>query len=122
VERDVGEWILRHCASDEWLAEHPPRIEWSLDIPPYQVDPGDPIVAAMLEASGLAGEPSRLAGLDSWFDAASFSRFGGTPCIGWGPRSIDWAHTIDEYVPVDDLVRCAQGLALAAVRYCGSDV
>jgi acetylornithine deacetylase len=122
VEREVTEWILRHSAGDEWLAEHPPRIEWSLDIPPYQVDPGDPIVAAMLEASGLAGEPSRLAGLDSWFDAASFSRFGGTPCIGWGPRSIEWAHTIDEYVPVDDLVRCAQGLALAAVRYCGSDV
>jgi acetylornithine deacetylase len=121
VEREVAEWIEHHSAGDEWLAEQPPRIAWGLDIPPYQVDPADPIVVAMLEASGLAGEPSRLGGLDSWFDAASFSRFGGTPCVGWGPRSIAWAHTIDEYVPVDDLVRCAQGLALAAVRYCGSD-
>ena len=107
--------------SDEWLAEHPPQIAWSLDIPPYQVDSGHPIVAAVLEASALAGEPSSLSGLDSWFDAASFSRFGGTPCVGWGPRSIAWAHTVDEYVPVDDLVRCAQGLALAAIRYCGRD-
>ena len=47
--------------------------------------------------------------------------FGGTPCIGWGPRDIAWAHTIDEYVPVDDLVRCAQGLAIAAIRYCEAD-
>jgi len=73
----------------------------------------------MLDASAAAGEPSRLSGLDSWFDAASFTRFGGTPSIGWGPRDIAWAHTIDEYVPVDDLVRCSTGLAIAAVRYCG---
>ena len=64
-----------------------------------------PIVTTMLDASAAAGEPSRLSGLDSWFDAASFTRFGGTPSIGWGPRDIAWAHTIDEYVPVDDLVR-----------------
>jgi acetylornithine deacetylase len=121
VEAEVASWIAEHCARDEWLAEHPPRISWNLDIPPYQVDSGHPIVATVLEASAIAGEPSRLSGLDSWFDAASFSRFGGTPCVGWGPRSIAWAHTIDEYVPVDDLVRCAQGLALAAIRYCGAD-
>jgi acetylornithine deacetylase len=121
VEAEVASWIVDHCAADEWLAEHPPQVAWSLDIPPYEVDPRHPIVAAMLDASAQVGEPSRLSGLDSWFDAASFSRFGDTPCVGWGPRSIAWAHTVDEYVPVDDLVRCAQGLALAAIRYCGAD-
>ncbi len=60
-----------------------------------------------------------IGGLDSWYDAATFTRFGDTPCIGYGPRSIAWGHTIDEYVPVDDLVRCTQGLALAAMRWCG---
>jgi acetylornithine deacetylase len=119
VEAEVEEFILRRTAADPWLAENPPAVRWSLDIPPYEVDPAHPIVTAMLDASAAAGEPSRLSGLDSWFDAASFTRFGGTPSIGWGPRDIAWAHTIDEYVPVDDLVRCATGLAIAAVRYCG---
>jgi acetylornithine deacetylase/succinyl-diaminopimelate desuccinylase-like protein len=121
VEREVTDWIMRAARTDPWLAEHPPRITWGLDIPPYEVDPSHPVVAAMLDASAAVGRPSRLSGLDSWFDAASFSRFGDTPCIGWGPSSIAWAHTIDEYVPVDDLVRCAQGLAIAAIRYCGVD-
>jgi acetylornithine deacetylase len=121
VEREVTEWIMRAAATDPWLAEHPPAVSWGLDIPPYEVDPSHPIVSTMLDASAAAGRPSRLSGLDSWYDAASFSRFGGTPCIGWGPSSIAWAHTIDEYVPVDDLVRCAQGLAIAAIRYCGVD-
>ena len=68
--------------------------------PGTEIDPEHLIVSAMLDASAAVGRPSRLSGLDSWFDAASFSRFGGTPCIGWGPSSIAWAHTIDEYVPV----------------------
>jgi hypothetical protein len=73
------------CAADAWLAEHPPLIEWSLDIPPYEVDPAHPLVTAMLDASAAVGEPSRISGLDSWYDAASFTRFGGTPCDRLGP-------------------------------------
>jgi acetylornithine deacetylase/succinyl-diaminopimelate desuccinylase-like protein len=30
------------------------------------------------------------------------------------------AHTIDEYVPVNDLVDCAKGLAVAAMRFCSA--
>jgi acetylornithine deacetylase/succinyl-diaminopimelate desuccinylase-like protein len=34
----------------------------------------------------------------------------------YGPSSIDWAHTVGEYVPIDDLVACAQGIAVATHR------
>ena len=27
----------------------------------------------------------------------------------YGPRAIDWAHTVDEYVPIDDLVAVRAG-------------
>ena len=37
----------------------------------------------------------------------------------YGPRGIDQAHTVGEFVPVGDLVACAQGLALAGRRLCG---
>jgi acetylornithine deacetylase len=119
VEAEVEQWFAAAAAADPWLAENPPTVDWTLDIPPAEVDPEHPLVAATLAASERIGEPSRLGGLDSWFDAATFTRFGETPSIGFGPRDIAWAHTIDEYVPVDDLVRCSQALALAAVDYCG---
>ena len=51
---------------------------------------------------------------------ATYTLAASTPSVGFGPRSIAWGHTIDEYVPVDDLVRCAQAIALAAVRFCGT--
>ena len=94
-------------------------IEWDLDIPPSEVDPALPIVGTMMRATAAAGKPGVLGGLDSWYDAATFTRFGDTPSIGYEPRSIEWAHTVDEYVPVDDLVACAGALAIAAVEHCG---
>ncbi|MCC6224580.1 MAG: ArgE/DapE family deacylase [Thermoleophilia bacterium] len=125
VEREVEEWIAAAAATDPWLAANPPTVEWwpnrvmSLEIPP-----DDPIVSVMSEATADVGRPGRLSGLDSWYDGATFTRLGGTPAIAYGPpgfapdgRSI--AHTIDEYVPVDGLVACAQGLAVAAMRFCG---
>jgi acetylornithine deacetylase/succinyl-diaminopimelate desuccinylase-like protein len=36
----------------------------------------------------------------------------------YGPRAIDWAHTVGEYVPVEDLVSCAKGLVVAGWRLC----
>jgi acetylornithine deacetylase len=56
--------------------------------------------------------------MDSWHDGATFT-LGGTPCICYGPSDDNVAHTVDEYVPVDDLVACAQALAVTALRFCG---
>jgi acetylornithine deacetylase len=119
VEAEIADWVARAAAADAWLAENPPVIEWDLDIPPSEVDPALPIVGTMMRATAATGKPGVLGGLDSWYDAATFTRFGETPSIGYGPRSIEWAHTVDEYVPVDDLVACAGALAIAAVEHCG---
>ncbi len=123
VEREVTEWLERAAAADPWLAENPPAIEWSVDVPPAEVSPDEPIVATTLAAGADVGRPGRLTGLDSWHDGATFTRFGSTPSIAFGPRGLGPSgeripHTIDEHVPVDDLVACAQALAVAAMRFC----
>ena len=120
VRDEITEWVGRACAADPWLAEHPPSFEWSADIPPMEIPPDDPIVQTVLAASADVGEPSRLGGLDSWYDGATYTMSAGTPSVGFGPRAVANAHTIDESVPVDDLVRCAQAIALAALRFCGT--
>ena len=120
VERELTDRVERAAAADPWLRENPPRIEWSVDIPPAEVSADEPIVAVALGAGADVGRQGRVAGLDSWHDGATFTRFGGTPSIAFGPRRIEVAHTVDEHVPVGDLVACAKALALAAVRFCGA--
>ena len=55
-----------------------------------EIPPDDPIVQTVLAASADVGEPSRLSGLDSWYDGATYTLSAGTPSIAFGPRSIAW--------------------------------
>jgi acetylornithine deacetylase len=125
VREEVQDWIIRECARDDWLAEHPPTVQWwSNGVMPMELPESSPIVGGMLEASADLGLRRELGGLDSWYDGATFTHLAGIPSIGYGPPGFDpdgatVAHTIDEYVPVDGLVSCAQALAVVALRFCG---
>jgi acetylornithine deacetylase len=125
VRREVEEWIARESARDDWLAEHPPTIEWWPNaVMPFEIPASEPIVETALEATADVGRRGRLGGLDSWYDGAALTKLAGIPSIGYGPPGFDadgltLAHMVDEYVPVDGLVGCAQGLAVAAMRFCG---
>ena len=119
VEEEIVERVRAAAGADPWLAEHPPLIEWATDAPSSEVSEDEPIVQAILGTGVDVGRPRRVSGMDSWHDGATFTRFGGTPCVCFGPRGNHVAHTIDEYVVVDDLVQCAQELAVTAIRFCG---
>jgi acetylornithine deacetylase len=116
---EVEAFIGAAAAKDDWLAEHPPEWEWPCDIVPAEVPDDHPIVATALEAAATLGRSGIISGLDSWHDAAVFTRVGATPTISFGPGSIAGAHTIDESVPVDELVDHAAAVALVLLRWCG---
>ena len=118
VEREIESWVARAATSDPWLAENPPTFEWAPEVPASEIAADEPIVETVLGATADVGRPGRVSGLQNWHDGATFTRFGGTPCVCFGPRDINSAHTIDEYVVVDDLVACAQAIAVAAMRFC----
>ena len=74
----------------------------------------------MHESAQRVAASSRITGFDSWYDGASFVRAAGVPAVGFGPPALSQAHVIDESVGIDDLVKTAQALAAAAVRWCGA--
>jgi acetylornithine deacetylase len=123
VRQEAEEWIRRETAQDDWLDTHPVEFDWWPNpVMPLEIAESEPIVELVLAASADVGRHGKLAGLDSWYDGASFTTLAGVPSIAYGPSGFEAggtsvAHTIDEYVPVDDLVTCAQGLAVAAMRF-----
>ena len=94
------------------------RFRWHTEVNPSDTPVDTPSVRALLGANAALGLPVKLGGLGSWYDGATFALETGTPALMYGPRAIDWAHTVGEYVPIDDLVACAQGIAVAAWRVC----
>ena len=126
VRAEVQEWIARESASrDDWLAEHPPVIEWwPNSVMPFEISQSEPIVETALRVTEELGLDGGLGGLDSWYDGATLTQLGSIPAIGYGPPGFDAegvsvAHMVDEFVPVDGLVSCAQALAVSAMRFCG---
>jgi acetylornithine deacetylase len=125
VRDEVERWIARETAADDWLRAHPPQIEWWPNaVMPVEIPVSEPIVSTMLAATRDVGHPGHVGGLDSWYDGATLTQLAGIPSIAYGPPGFDRAgvsvaHIVDEYVPVDGLVGCAQGIAVAAMRFCG---
>ena len=73
---------------------------------------------ALLGANEALGLPPTLGGLDSWYDGATYALEAGTPALMYGPRTIDRAHTVGEWVPIDDLVLARRASRSAAWRLC----
>jgi acetylornithine deacetylase len=117
---EVRRWIDAAAAADPWLAEHPLRWDWGPDIVPAEVPDDHEIVVQALRAAADLGRRPKIDGLDSWHDAAVFTRRAATPTVSFGPGSIGVAHTIDEYVPVADLVDHCAATALILLRWCGT--
>jgi acetylornithine deacetylase len=126
VRSEVEEWIRRETATDDWLAANPPTLDWQPNgVMPLEIPETEAIVTTMCDVGREVGRPGRLGGLDSWYDGATLTQLAGFPAIGFGPPGFDpngvsVAHMIDEHVPVDGLVGCAQALAVAAMRFCGT--
>ena len=118
IEREIEARVAAAAAADPWLAEHPPRFAWPGDVPPGFHGPDEPISATTLGAMAALGLAPEIASRTTFFDGPTFSR-AGTPSIAFGPGDIAVAHAVDEHVPIDDLVRAAQVLAVAAMRFCG---
>ena len=121
VEREFERWIADAAAEDPWLRDHPPVVEWLVGgVPPAEVHPDSPVVQAALASLAELGRPARVAGFENWHDGATLTVEAGIPAVALGPGDLYRAHAVDEFVPIEELVACAQALALTAVRFCGT--
>jgi acetylornithine deacetylase/succinyl-diaminopimelate desuccinylase-like protein len=89
-----------------------------VDVPPFVVSAEHPIARTAMHAAATLGKGGAIATRTTWFDGATPTR-SGTPSVALDPGSIDDAHTIDEHIELDELVRACQVLALAAMGFCG---
>ena len=78
----------------------------------------DPLVDAFQSAAtAVMGEPLPRGAKPFVDDGNTFMARGGVPAITHGPNATG-AHTLEESVPVDELVRVALVYAATAIRFC----
>ena len=113
--------IARAAASDEWLKEHPPALEWfEGQFESGQTELHSPIVRTVAECyREMCGSEATPQGVTYGSDLRLFTNHGNMPAVLFGPGNVSQAHTVDEYVDLDEVVMATKLLALIVTRWCG---
>jgi acetylornithine deacetylase/succinyl-diaminopimelate desuccinylase-like protein len=96
-------------------------VEFFLMRDAFRLDQNDPLVAAFQDAyQAAAGQTLPVGAKPFCDDGNSFWSLAGVPAITHGPQA-GGAHTLNEWVSIDGLVRVALVYALTAAAYCGQN-
>lgn len=88
----------------------------------FQLDQHDPLVSVFQEAyQTVGGKPLPIGAKPFCDDGNTFWELAKIPAITHGPNA-GGAHTLEEWVSIDDLCRVATVYALTAVGYCSKVV
>lgn len=92
------------------------------DRPPVEADQDGALARAFIDSVGEAmGRPGMISVFPAYTDASVVqARTGNRNCIVFGPGRLAQAHTIDEYVPVDQIETAAATLDGVVRRLCFS--
>ncbi|MCZ7665328.1 MAG: M20/M25/M40 family metallo-hydrolase [Thermoleophilia bacterium] len=118
IGREVMDRIGAALSADPWFAYHPATWQLICDTVPAEIPGDDPFVGLLLATAEDLGRSGTVVGLNSWHDAATYTR-AGLPTVSFGPGGFETAHALDECVSIDDLVDFAAATAIAAMRFCG---
>lgn len=110
------------AARRPWLAVNPPTIEWvegQFESGMTALDAG---IIEQLSCSheAVTGAPASIFGFPCGTDLRLFTRHAGIPSVLYGPGNVAHAHTADEHVSLDEIVRCTKVLGRTMVSWCGT--
>jgi acetylornithine deacetylase len=107
--------------ADPWLLDNRPRVEWFEG----QFEPGEtpanaPILKTLAEShNAICGKPVETHGVTYGSDLRLFTNHAGMHAVLYGPGDVTVAHSLNEHVPLDEVLRTAKVVALAVANWCG---
>ncbi len=113
VKAEVEDWIATLCAGDPWLRDHAPTLTWYQHCIPYYLDPAHPLVQGLHTAAADVLDRGVISGFPAGCDARHLQNRAGVPAVIFGPGDLQYAHSIDEHVSVEEYIRAIKVLALA---------
>jgi acetylornithine deacetylase len=123
ARHEMARALEQAADADPRLADRPALLEWwGGRFLAARTDPNDPLVSTVRGAAeAVLRRPVPLEGVPYGADMGLLSGVGGIPTVLFGAGDIRRAHRPDEWVAVDELVALARTLAVAAVRFCGTN-
>ena len=116
IARVEAEAFLAELKREDPEFEAEARLVFGRDA--YEIDPDSQLPALLTDAARAAGCGASIAGMTFWTDAAILGA-AGIPSVLFGPGGAG-LHSIEEYVIVEDVLRCRDALANLARSWIGA--
>jgi acetylornithine deacetylase len=115
--------IAQAANDDDWLCRNPPRVEWFEGQFEPGVTPSDAAIIGELAAahSDVCGRQAQTHGVPYGSDLRLFTNNGGMHAVLYGPGDVRVAHSLNEYVPLDEVRGVAKVVARVIANWCGTN-
>jgi acetylornithine deacetylase/succinyl-diaminopimelate desuccinylase family protein len=119
VEHEIQNYVSTGSKLDSWLSKNPPKIVWKGIWPPGEVTLQQGVCNHLASSYELAlGETIRVIGFPAPVDAP-FLNQAGIPTVIFGPGNLAQAHSENEYVEIEQVIKAAKTIALTVMQWCG---
>lgn len=119
IQREVEAALARACTADEWLQQHPVKVDWYQDTSAFQTDAAHPLVTTALQSVADTLGKAGLSGFPAGCDGVYLSNIGNMPVVIFGPGKINQAHTINEFLEIDQYISHIQALTNFIIDWAG---
>jgi acetylornithine deacetylase len=121
AEVELRSAITAACAADPWLREHPATVEITGGrFSSSEIADDHPLPAGLSTAvRDVLGAESAFLTEPYGADMRLLIHEGGTPTVIFGPGLPEVAHAPNEFVALDDVLKCARALAVWLLREVG---
>jgi len=113
--------LLKECVKnidDPWLKENPPELLFQHYDDAYRMGDNGKEILSVLTGAGkeLCGKDIIISRMSAC-DARMLGNSGKIPVIVYGPGNVKAAHTVDEYIDIDDYLNAIKVLAITIYRW-----
>jgi acetylornithine deacetylase len=112
VKEEVQNWIYTLCAGDTWLRDHVPDLSWYQHCIPHYLSPEHTLVQNMHARAREVLGWGMISGFPAGCDARHLHNHADIPTLIFGPGDLQYAHSIDEHVDLDEYIQAIKILAL----------
>jgi len=112
--------ILETSQQDSWLSEHLPVVEWfegQFESAETPVDSEFLQLLSKTHQDSLASRPDAH-GVPYGSDLRFFTNYAQMPAVLYGPGDVAQAHTVNEFIALEELLGAARVVALMITRWC----